>query len=72
MSNFKKLRDELTNDNNHTDSLMIECIEMARYDVLKELSDLAITHTEQGFLTKEQQDYRDVTLVNHLVNGTKV
>lgn len=69
MSNYQNLRNELTDNNEHGASLMIDAIELSRFDIVKLLCDLQITHEEQGFLTKEQQDYRDNELAGRLLSG---
>lgn len=53
MNNFETLREELENDNYHTDALIVEALELMMYDVIAELATIAKQHEEAGYLTAE-------------------
>lgn len=59
MNKFKTLRDELTDDNCHTDALIVWALEHLMYDVVAELAMIAKQHEEDGFLTPELSTKRD-------------
>jgi len=52
-NNFENLRDELENDNCHTDALIVDALELCMYDMVKELASIAEQHQEAGHLTTE-------------------
>ena len=43
-----ELIEAYTNENYHNEALMIKAISQSRFDLLKELSDIAIKHKEDG------------------------
>ena len=59
---MKKLELQLieayTDENYHNEALMIKAISQERFDLLKELSDIAISHKEDGFLSQENYKKR--------------
>ena len=66
MKEFRELREKLIDDNFHTDAKILECLEAGRYDLVIELSKIAMQHEEQGYITKEQQDYRDIEIYKNI------
>lgn len=48
-----QLIEAYTNENYHNEALMIKAISQSRFDLLKELSDIAIKHNEDGYLSQE-------------------
>jgi hypothetical protein len=58
MNNFQKLAEELTDENYHTEALIVKCLEFSRFDLIQHLAILADLHEQQGFITKEQQEQR--------------
>lgn len=48
-----QLIEAYTNENYHNEALMIKAISQSRFDLLKELSDIAIKHKEYGHLSQE-------------------
>ena len=47
-----QLIEAYTNENYHNEALMIKAISQSRFDLLKELSDIAIKHNEDGYLSE--------------------
>jgi len=50
---------EYTENNYHTEVAMLSAIRAERFDLLKELSEIALRHRENGYITKEDQERRD-------------
>ena len=53
-----ELIEAYTNENYHSEALMIKAISQGRFDLLKNLSDIAIKHIEDGHLTQENYNKR--------------
>lgn len=53
MNEFKTLREELENDNCHTDALIVWALEHLMYDVVAELAIIAKQHELEGSLSAE-------------------
>lgn len=68
MNNFKNLREELTEDNNHNAALTVECLELERYDLIKDLAVLADLHLKLGYMNQEMIDSR-IEIEKRLLNG---
>ena len=54
-----QLIEAYTDENYHNEALMIKAISQERFDLLKELSDIAIKHREDGFLSQENSNKRN-------------
>jgi len=66
-NNFENLRDELENDNYHTDALIVDALELCMYDMVKELASIAEQHEKTGYLDTELGLRRD-----EIARGLKV
>ncbi len=53
-----ELIEAYTNENYHSEALMIKAISQSRFDLLKEIADIAIKHKEDGHLTQENYNKR--------------
>ena len=53
-----ELIEAYTNENYHSEALMIKAISQGRFDLLKEIADIAIKHNEDGFLSEENYNKR--------------
>ena len=53
-----ELIEAYTEENYHNEALMIKAISQSRFDLLKELSDIAIKHNEDGHLSQENYNKR--------------
>lgn len=53
-----QLIEAYANENYHNEALMIKAISQSRFDLLKELSDIAIKHKEDGHLSQENYNKR--------------
>ena len=53
-----KLIEAYTDENYHNEALMIKAISQSRFDLLKNLSDIAIKHIEDGHLSQENYNKR--------------
>ena len=58
MDTFKILIEELTDENSHTDALIVEALEFEEYDFISELAQIAKEHMIQGHLTAELNSRR--------------
>ena len=55
---FKNLSEYLTEDNSHTDALIVDCLKEERFDLIKELCGIAILHKQNHHLLPEHETYR--------------
>ena len=53
-----KLIEAYKDENYHNEALMIKAISEERFDLLKELADIAIKHIEDGHLSQENYNKR--------------
>ena len=53
-----ELIEAYTNENLHNEALMLKAISQGRFDLLKEIADIAIKHNEDGFLSEENYNKR--------------
>ena len=53
-----ELIEAYTNENYHNEALMLKAISQGRFDLLKNLSDIAIKHIEDGHLSQEDYNKR--------------
>ena len=53
-----ELIEAYTDENYHSEALMIKAISQSRFDLLKEIADIAIKHKEDGYLTQENYNKR--------------
>ena len=68
MNKFQNLREELTEENNHNASLIVECLELERYDLIQELAVIADLHLQLGHMNQEMSDSR-IEIEKRLLNG---
>lgn len=53
-----QLIEAYTDKNYHNEALMIKAISHSRFDLLKEITDIAIKHIEDGHLSQENYNKR--------------
>ena len=53
-----ELIEAYTNENLHNEALMLKAISQGRFDLLKEIADIAIKHNEDGHLSQENYSRR--------------
>ena len=53
-----QLIEAYTNENYHNEALMIKAISQSRFDLLKEIADIAIKHNEDGHLSQDNYNKR--------------
>ena len=53
-----QLIEAYTNENYHNEALMIKAISQSRFDLLKDIADIAIKHIEDGHLSQENYNKR--------------
>lgn len=54
-----ELIEAYTEENYHNEALMIKAISQGRFDLLKEIADIAIKHNEDGHLSEENYNRRN-------------
>ena len=53
-----QLIEAYTNENYHNEALMIKAISQGRFDLLKDIADIAIKHNKDGHLSQENYNKR--------------
>lgn len=53
-----ELIEAYTNENYHNEALMVKAISQGRFDLLKDIADIAIKHNEDGFLSEDNYNKR--------------